>query len=53
MKIDLQKILHMFFTAVGSFAEIRFAKFGQEDGVFCDLSLDVGSPNLFLQIVMC
>ena len=29
--------------SMGSFAEFRFAKFGQEDRVFGDLSLDVGS----------
>jgi len=42
MKIDLHEKLHMILTAFGSFAEIRFAKFGREDGVFCVLSLDVG-----------
>ena len=30
-------------TAKGNFAEFRFAKFGQEDRVFGDLILDVGS----------
>ena len=30
-------------TATGSFAEFRFAKFGQQDQFFGDLSLDVGS----------
>ena len=43
MKIHLQKILHAMQTPNGSFAEFRFAKFGQEDRVFGDLSLDVGS----------
>ena len=43
MKIHLQKILHVMPTANDSFTELRFAKFGQEDRVFGDLSLDVGS----------
>ena len=30
MEIHLQKILHVMPTANGSFAEFRFAKFGQE-----------------------
>ena len=29
MKIHLQKILHVIPTAIGSFAEVRFAKFGK------------------------
>ena len=43
MKIHLQKILHMMQTANCSFDEFRFAKFGQEDRGFGDLSLDIGS----------
>ena len=43
MKIHLQKILHSMQTTTRSFAEFRFAKFGQEDQVFGDLNLDVGS----------
>ena len=43
MKNHLIKILHVMQTAIGSFNEFRFAKFGQEDRVFGDLSLDVGS----------
>ena len=43
MKIHLQKILHTMQTAIGNFSEFRFAKFGQEDRVFGDLNLEVGS----------
>ena len=43
MKIHLQKILHTMQTAIGSFSEFRFVKFGQEDRFFGDLSLDVES----------
>ena len=43
MKIHLQKILHVMPTAKHSFCEFRFAKFGQEDRVFGDLNLEVGS----------
>ena len=37
-----EKILHPILTALGGFAEIRFAKNGREDGVFGVLRLDVG-----------
>ena len=37
-----EKILHLILTGFASFAEIRFAKKGQEDGVFGVLRLDVG-----------
>jgi len=43
MKIHQQKILHAMKAAKGNLVEFRFAKFGQEDRVFGDLSLDVGS----------
>ena len=43
MKIHLQKILDQVMTDHGSFAKFRFAKFGQQDRIFGDLSLDVGS----------
>ena len=43
MKIHLQKILHAMQTDNGSFSKFRFVKFGQEDRVFGDLNLDVGS----------
>ena len=43
MKIHLQKILQIVSTASDSFAKFRFAKFGQQDQFFGDLSLDVGS----------
>jgi len=46
------KFLHMMATATGSFAEFRFTNFGLKDRVFRIPSLDVGSINLFLQI-MC
>jgi hypothetical protein len=42
MKIDLQKILHSILPHFVGFAKIRFAKKGQEDGVFGVLRLDVG-----------
>jgi hypothetical protein len=42
MKIDLHKILCPILPDFVKFAEIRFAKKGQEDGVFSVLSLDVG-----------
>ena len=37
-----KKNLHPILTPFGSFAEIRFAKNGREDGVFGVLRLDVG-----------
>ena len=42
MKIVERKILHPILADFTSFAEIRFAKNGREDGVFGVLRLDVG-----------
>ena len=42
MKIVEKKILHPILTCFASFAEIRFVKNGQEDGVYGVLRLDVG-----------
>jgi len=42
MKIIEKKNLHLILTRFASFAEIRFAKNGREDGVFGVLRLDVG-----------
>ena len=41
MKIVEKKNFHPILTGVAGFAEIRFAKKGQEDGVFGILKLDV------------
>ena len=41
MKIVEKKILHPILTIFASFAKIRFAKKGREDGVFGVLRLDV------------
>jgi hypothetical protein len=42
MKIDLQKILHMWQTSYAGLGEISFAKFGLQDGCSGVLSLDIG-----------
>ena len=42
MKIVEKNFLHPILTRFAGFAEIRFAKKGQEDGVFGVLRLDVG-----------
>ena len=42
MKIVEKIFLYPILMAFGSFAEIRFAKNGREDGVFGVLRLDVG-----------
>ena len=43
MKIHLWKILHMKIYRIAVFAKFRLAKFDQEDRVFDDLSLELGS----------
>ena len=42
MKIVEKKNLHPILTTIGGFAEFRFVKNSQEDGVFDVLRLDVG-----------